>query len=294
MADNELAGAVFGRLSRVQMRESQLVDTLEQLATADAIDQVGAEAFARMSALVASHMAALEELAGLRGSELDGMAPTVRPRDTDCGLSELLEDAITAAASAVVAYGALYAAARLLYEIEVCDLADAHAADWARELAALNDLLAPAVHADLLSEGLTCRCVCPTCGIGACGCTRNSVDTIRGYSGQSQLEPGHGLELRMPPRPGSQLAESGLRARRSDHLGRWPAGSYQRRDPESAARPCDRRVDGDGGRSGRGMPGDPRRPGQRPTVVITARCARKSPDAIGVDDRGAEAGSRRW
>jgi hypothetical protein len=210
MADNELAGAVFRRLSRVQMREFQLVDTLEQLATADAIDQVGAEAFARMSALVASHMAALEELAGLRGSELDGMAPTVRPRDTDCGLSELLEDAITAAASAVVAYGALYAAARLLYEIEVCDLADAHAADWARELAALNDLLAPAVHADLLSEGLTCRCVCPTCGIGACGCTRNSVDTIRGYSGQSQLEPGDGLELRMPPRPGSQLAEAGL------------------------------------------------------------------------------------
>jgi hypothetical protein len=40
----------------------------------------------------------------------------------------LLEDAIAAAASAVAAYGALYASGRLLYEGDVCDLADAHAA----------------------------------------------------------------------------------------------------------------------------------------------------------------------
>jgi len=109
-----------------------------------------------------------------------------------------------------VAYGALYAAARLLYESEVCDLADAYAADWARELAALNDLLALTVHGDLISGGLTCRCICPTCGIGACGCTRNSIDTIGGYWGRSELEPSEGLVLRMPPRPGSQLAEAGL------------------------------------------------------------------------------------
>ena len=115
-----------------------------------------------------------------------------------------------AAASAVVAYGALYASARLLYENDVCDLADAHAAEWAVELAALDDLVAPAVHAELLSDGLTCRCICPTCGIGACGCTRNSIDTIRGYWGQAELEPSEGLVLRMPPRPGSQLAEAGL------------------------------------------------------------------------------------
>jgi hypothetical protein len=51
------------------------------------------------------------------------------------------------AASAVAAYRALYASGRLLYEGDVCDLAHAHAAKWAVELAALNDLLAPAVHA---------------------------------------------------------------------------------------------------------------------------------------------------
>ena len=99
---------------------------------------------------------------------------------------------------------------RTANENEVCDVADAHAADWARELAALNDFLAPAVHGELLSGGLTCRCICPTCGIGACGCTRNSIDTIRGYWGQPELEPSDGLELRVSPRPGSQLAKAGL------------------------------------------------------------------------------------
>lgn len=210
MNDNQLPGAIIGRLSRVRMMESQLVDRLEQLRTAGAIDPVGGEAFTRQSALAARHGQALEEVAGRRGAELDGLEPTGGHRESERALSALLEDVIVAAASAVVAYGALYASARLLYENEVCDLADAHAADWARELATLSDFLAPAVHGELLWGGLTCRCVCPTCGIGACGCTRNSIDTIRGYWGQPGLEPSEGLELRAPPRPGSQLAEAGL------------------------------------------------------------------------------------
>lgn len=78
------------------------------------------------------------------------------------------------------------------------------------ELAALNDLLAPAVHRELLWGGLTCRCVCPACGIGGCGCTRNSIDTIRAHWGQPGLETSEELELRVPPRPGSQLAKAGL------------------------------------------------------------------------------------
>lgn len=210
MNDNQLPGAVIGRLSRVRAIESRLVDRLEQLRTAGAIDPEEREAFTRQSALAARHGLALEEAAGLGGAELDDLEPTGGHGESKHALSELLEDAIAATTTAVVAYGALYASARLLYENDVCDLADAHAAEWAPELAALNDLLAPTVHAELLSGGLTCRCVCPTCGIGACGCTRNSIDTIRGYWGQPGLEPSEGLELRVPPRPESQLSEAGL------------------------------------------------------------------------------------
>ena len=207
MNDNRLPDAIIGRLSRVQTLESQLVDRLEEWRTATAIDRALSENFTRLLALVAIHRLALDEVTSLRGAELSRLEPEGVHRDAE---PALLEDAAAAAASAVVAYGALYASARLLYENEVCDLADAHGADWALELAALNDLLPPVVHGELLSGGLTCRCICPTCGIGACGCTRNSIDTIRGYWGQPGLEPSEGLELRVPPRPGSQLAEAGL------------------------------------------------------------------------------------
>jgi len=210
MADNQVPGPIIQRLSRVRAIESQLVDRLEQLRTAGSIDQVAVEAFTRLSALARRHGQALEEVAGRRGAEFVGLDPTGGHRVSERVPSALLEDVVVATASAIVAYGALYASARLLYENDVCDLADAHAAEWARELTALNDSLAPAVHGEVLSGGLTCRCICPTCGIGACGCTRNSIDAIRGYWGQPGLEPAEGLELRVPPRPGSQLADAGL------------------------------------------------------------------------------------
>ena len=139
MADSELPGAIIGRLSRVRAIESQLVDRLEQLRTAGALEPEEREAFTRQSALAARHALALEEVAGRGGTDLHRPEPMGSHRGSEHALSVLLEDAIAAAASAVVAYGALYATARLLYENEVCDLADAHAADWAPELAALND-----------------------------------------------------------------------------------------------------------------------------------------------------------
>ena len=210
MTDNDLPDAIIGRLSRVRAIESQLVDRLEQLVTAGAIDPEERDAFRRQSGLAARHVLALDGVAGRGGTDLQRSEPTGGHSGKEHSHSVLLEDALAAAAWAIAAYGALYASARLLSENDVCDLADAHAAEWAVELAALNDLLAPAVHAELLTGGLTCRCVCPTCGIGACGCTRNSIDTIRGYWGQPGLESGDGLDLRMPPRPGSQLAEAGL------------------------------------------------------------------------------------
>ena len=147
MTDSELPGAIIGRLSRVRAIESQLVDRFEQLATARAIDSEERDAFTRQSALATRHGQALEEAAGRGGTDLHRSEPMGGHRGNGHAHSVLLEDALAAAASAVAAYGALYASGRLLYEGDVCDLAHAHAAKWAVELAALNDLLAPAVHA---------------------------------------------------------------------------------------------------------------------------------------------------
>ncbi len=206
---DKIPGAVLERLSRVRSMEADLLDLVEELRTSGGAGPEAADAVARMSALAARHGQALEELAGRRGAEPE--APAARAEHhSERQVSGRLEQLAGAAAAAVVAYGGLYAAARLQYEDELCDLADAHAADWARELQAINDLLPRAVHAELMQAGLTCRCVCPACGIGACRCTWASIDTIRDHWGRPGQEPSEGIELGIPPRPGSQLAEAGL------------------------------------------------------------------------------------
>jgi hypothetical protein len=204
----ELPGVIVERLSRVRSTEAVLLDRVDELGISGDASPEAAEAAARMSSLATRHGHALEDLVGRRGTE-----PGVRAATAELGerpVSRQLEELAGAAAAVLEAYGGLYAAARLQYENEVCDLADTQAAEWATEFRALNDLLSRTVHAELLADGLTCRCRCPACSIGACGCTRNSIATVRDYWGQPEPEPSEGLELDIPPRPGSQLAEAGL------------------------------------------------------------------------------------
>jgi len=129
MADDRLPEAIIGRLSRTRTIESEFADRLDQLAAAGAFDEAGTEVFTRLAAVAARHRQALEEVAIRRGAELHGRETTRGGREHEHLLSAQLEKAIVAAASAVIAYDALYASARLLYENEVCDLADAHAAE---------------------------------------------------------------------------------------------------------------------------------------------------------------------
>ncbi|MEO5918502.1 MAG: PDZ domain-containing protein [Candidatus Limnocylindrales bacterium] len=204
-----LPGPVLERLSRVRSMEANLLDGAEGLGSAVAADTEMADAVSMIRSLAAAHARALDELAVRRGAEPKAGAAGGRP-PADGGVSNQLEQLAGASAAAVVAYGALYAAGRLHCEAELCDLADAHAADWARTLHTLSDLLPPAIHADMLRADFRCRCVCPACGIGACLCTRNSVETIREHWGRPGLETGDGIELRISPRPGSQLADAGL------------------------------------------------------------------------------------
>lgn len=206
---DKLPSVILGWLSRVRSIEADLLDRVDELRGSSGAGPEAADAVARMSALVARHAQALEELAGQRVAEPEAAAARAEPH-SERQVSGRLEQLAGTAAAALVAYGGLYAAARLQYENELCDLADAHASDWASELQVINDLLPRAVHAELLEAGLTCRCVCPACSIGACGCTRNSIETIREYWGRPGMEPSEGLGLQIPPRPGSQLSEAGL------------------------------------------------------------------------------------
>jgi hypothetical protein len=157
---DKLPGPILERLSRVRSIEADLLDRVDELRGSGWAGPEAADAVARMSALAARHAQALEELAGRRGAEPEAAA-TRAQHHSKRQISGRLEELAGTAAAALVAYGGLYAAARLQYENELCDLADAHATDWASELYAINDLLPRAVHAELLEAGPTCRCVCP-------------------------------------------------------------------------------------------------------------------------------------
>jgi C-terminal processing protease CtpA/Prc len=124
--------------------------------------------------------------------------------------STALESLARSATDMVTAYRSLYTAARLMYRPDVCDLAEAHAAAWIEAFHELNDAIPDVLAADLRQQDLVCRCICPACGIGACGCVRKSIETMREVWGRPGLAPENGWELLVPPRPGSQLAEAGL------------------------------------------------------------------------------------
>lgn len=210
MNENDLPAAVVDRLIRVRALEELLLERVEGLAPAAPMSSETAEWLVRARALALGHLQAIDDLATARAPDLGHAQLPRGNRDSEPPVSLLVEEVANAAASVVTAWGALYAAARLLYESEVCKLADAHGAAWRHEIQAIGDLMVAEVHGELLRGGLTCRCICPACGIGACLCTRNSIDTIRRHWGQAGLESGDGIELRIPPRPGSQLAEAGL------------------------------------------------------------------------------------
>jgi membrane-associated protease RseP (regulator of RpoE activity) len=204
--------AVIGELQRVYAAESGLA----QAETRPTQFTSTSHQLARVRAQAGEHAAALAELAGARGVELElsGGEEASAPRENDGRIVEWLL-ATTVRASAM--YATLYATARFAFEGDVCDVADRHAADWVTAFHDLRDSLPAAVIGTLVEGGEHCRCVCPACGIGACLCMPNSVYTTRLHWGE-HVRWGEragdlpvGIELRVPPRPGSQLASAGLR-----------------------------------------------------------------------------------
>lgn len=204
-----LSRPVQERLSRVRSVETELLGRADGVRHSIPLDAHAADVVFAIAALAADHTKALDAFASRRQAAI-GVLPEPAHDPGDGDVSGLLEQLAEAAAGAVVRYGALYAAGRIQYEFELCDLAEVYGSDWATALGTVEDLLPSVIHAELLVGGMPCRCVCPACGIGACLCTRASIATIREHWGRTGLEPSEGIALEIPPRPGSQLAAAGL------------------------------------------------------------------------------------
>lgn len=99
-----------------------------------------------------------------------------------------------------------------LYDPTLRALAPQHLRSYAEAVLLLTQLLPSVIVQKLDNDGLDCRCICPTCSVGACGCTAAGQSWIKQAWDEARpqvvIEPGL---LLSPPRRGSGLAQNGVR-----------------------------------------------------------------------------------
>lgn len=221
MTDEAASRRVTERLAALREADARLARALEATTAhvssipETAIDMEPAEAIAAAIAALREPLpaellalTAAEEVSTRQGLDLvgDGPAPS------SATASNAVQGAYGAVGEASGAAASLFATGRLMFEGAACDLAVDRMKTYARATKALNALLPQVVGWELREEGLACHCVCPMCGLGACGCIWASLHNIDlAWGGAGLAEPDeHGIPLRTPPRPGSQLAAAGV------------------------------------------------------------------------------------
>jgi DNA-binding transcriptional ArsR family regulator len=222
MSDEAASRRVTERLAALREADARLARALEATTAhissipETAIDMEPAEAIAAAIAALGEPLPA--ELLALAAAE---EVPTRQeldrggyggPEPWSVKASDAVQAAYGAVGEAAGAAASLFATGRLMFEGAACDLAVDRMKTYAQVTKALNALLPQVVGWELREEGLACHCICPMCGLGACGCIWASLHNIDlAWGGAGLAEPDeHGIPLRSPPRPGSQLAAAGV------------------------------------------------------------------------------------
>ena len=140
------------------------------------------------------------------------IAPLLAEPSSPPMLSNVLAAYCAAFSFAANEYSVLLALGLHLYDPALRDIARKHLGSYAKAVRLLTLLLPGAIVEELDRQGLACRCICPMCSIGACGCTAAGRLWIyeAWKEAQPQLDSEPGLEL-SPPRQGSQLAQADVR-----------------------------------------------------------------------------------
>jgi hypothetical protein len=139
------------------------------------------------------------------------LAPLLAEASSSMKLSSLLPAYCAAFSFAANEYSVLIALTLHLYDPALRELARKHLSSYAKAARLLTHLLPGAIVEELDRQGLECRCICPMCSIGACGCTAaGRLWTHEAWhEAQPQLDSEPGLEI-SPPHQGSQLARAGV------------------------------------------------------------------------------------
>jgi hypothetical protein len=142
-------------------------------------------------------------LLGANAHEGDGAGPR--------RVSDVLRDDYTVFNYAAIIYAVLCEMAFRLYDPPLRQIAPRHLRAYAQAVQEINQLIAGVVAWELQQQGLECRCICPMCGMGACGCvavgTRAVNEAWRETTPVREAPQGF---LLLPPRAGSPLAHAGV------------------------------------------------------------------------------------
>ncbi|TMK78876.1 MAG: PDZ domain-containing protein [Actinobacteria bacterium] len=169
---------------------------------------------------------AMHDQAGIQRQDLENYLGQEAPEPTEpqsalarllaeaassMNLSSLLPAYCAAFSFAANEYSVLIALTLHLYDPALRELARKHLSSYAKAARLLTHLLPGAIVEELDRQGLECRCICPMCSIGACGCAAAArLWTHEAWhEAQPQLDSEPGLEI-WPPRQGSQLALAGV------------------------------------------------------------------------------------
>ena len=192
-------GEVAGRLERAQQQSSGYPDAL-------AVIQ-------RLRPMVQTHrdqLATYLKDSGDTEPSEETTSPPAAPREA-IALSEVLRDLSLAFHHLALSYAMLYEVALRLYEPRLREIAPEHLKAHAGAALSTARLLPGVVAWQLAQNGLLCACICPMCGLGACGCvslgTETLIDAWRDAAPTESEPPGFVL---LPPKRASELARAGV------------------------------------------------------------------------------------
>jgi hypothetical protein len=190
---------VAGRLERAQQLSSGHPDTLA--------------AIQRLRPMVQTHRdqlaTYLKESGGAKPSgEMTSPQSTSRE---GTALSEVLRDLCLAFHHCALGYAMLYEVALRLYEPRLREIAPKHLKAHADAALSTARLLPGVVAWQLAQDGLHCACICPMCGLGACGCVDYGTQTLTtAWRDAVPTESEPPAFVLQTPRPESQLARAGV------------------------------------------------------------------------------------
>jgi hypothetical protein len=192
-------GEVAGRLERMQQLSAGHSDTLA--------------AIERLRPMVQTHRDQLVTyLKECGGAEPSGglTSPLSASREYNA-LSEALRDLCLAFHNCALGYAMLFEVALRLYEPRLREIAPRHLKAHADAALFTARLLPRVVAGQLAQHGLHCACICPMCGLGACGCVDYGTQILTtAWRDAVSILPEAPAFVLQTPRPESQLARAGV------------------------------------------------------------------------------------